>query len=112
MGTVLDVKFGRPLVVFEPRDVLDVIDLYCGEDIARYLRDIFDNDTAEERAVELQVNTDLDSYEAQLESNSRAFCDIREEVEALKKEIEGTRINRVKVNDRLRIITILIDNQI
>lgn len=109
---VLDIKFERPVTVFSPYDVLDIVDRYCGWDMARYLRSLFDSYADADRECEARLNTDLDSYEASLESNTTAFQDILTEIEGLEKELGRTRLNRENLRKRLNVITTIISNQI
>lgn len=107
---VLDIKFERPVTVFSPYDVLDIVDHYCGWDMARYLRSLFDCYAG--RQCEARLNINLADYKAALESNTGAFRDILMEIEELEKEIGRTRLSREKLRERLNFITAIINNQI
>lgn len=57
-------------------------------------------------------NTDLASYEASLESNSRAFQDIQAEAAAITGVLQQKRISREKIAHSIREIGKIISNQI
>lgn len=109
---VLDVKFERPITVFKPQDVLDIVDRYCGYDIADYLRDLFDRYESNDRELEAKTDSDFESYEAQVESNAAAFQDILAEVEGLNAELEQPRLNRDRLRNRLSTVSKILSNQI
>jgi predicted RNase H-like nuclease (RuvC/YqgF family) len=109
---VLDVKFERPITVFKPHDTLDIVDRYCGYDIAQYLRDLFDKYADEDRKLAAKADSDLLSYEKQVESNATAFQDLLAEIGEFEKEIGQSRLNREKLRKRLDAIATIINNQI
>ena len=112
MPTVLTAKVEGAVTVFKPQDVLDIIDRHCGWDIAKYMRDLFDEYEDADHEAELRMNSDLNSYEASLESNATAFQDILSEIEGLEQELDRARLNREKLHKRLAAVRKILNNQI
>ena len=59
-----------------------------------------------------KVNTDLDSYESSLQSNTAAFIDILEILKTVNVLVSAKRIDKAKISKALKQIEILISNQI
>ena len=57
-------------------------------------------------------NTDLASYEADLESNRRAFQDIQDELICISNILRWKRMNRELLSDHVKRIKTIISNQI
>ena len=57
-------------------------------------------------------NTDLASYEADLESNYRAFQDIQDELICISNILRWKRMNRELLSDHVKRIKTIISNQI
>ena len=66
----------------------------------------------EVRSAKAGENTELDSYEADLESNHRAFQDIQTEAAVITGVLQENRINREKIAHAIREIGKILSNQI
>jgi hypothetical protein len=102
----------HPVTLLDRRDILEYIRLFMGYDAERFVRQIIDDLENDERETETRMNSDLDSYEASLESNARAFGEIKSHVEHLQVELEKSRINKTKANALLTQIVTEISNQL
>lgn len=69
-------------------------------------------DDEEVRSAKAGENTDLASYEADLESNHRAFQDIQTEAAVITGVLQEKRINREKIAHAIREIGKILSNQI
>jgi hypothetical protein len=92
---------GKPETIFKARDFEYLVEKYMGYEAAKYFREYAEKADEEVRSAKAGENTDLASYEADLESNHRAFQDIQEK-----------RINREKIAHAIREIGKILSNQI
>lgn len=75
MPNVLMIR-DKPETIFTARDFEYHIEQCMGYEAAAYFRELFEDAEAEVESAKRGENTDLASYEASLESNTRAFQDI------------------------------------
>ena len=94
---------GKPETIFKARDFEYLVEKHMGYEAAKYFR---------EYAEKAGENTDLASYEADLESNHRAFQDIQTEAAVITGVLQEKRINREKIAHAVREIGKIISNQI
>ncbi len=117
MAEVLLIK-DKPETIFEPRDFEYLLDKYLGYDASRYFRNLVEELQVAADMTEAKVNTDLDSYQSSLESNTVAFQEIQEEVLGILKychEISNYPIKFKAVQpimERLKEVKKIINNQI
>ena len=78
MGGVLMIA-GKPETIFNARDFEYLVEKHMGYEAAKYFREYAEEADEEVRSAKAGENTDLASYEADLESNHRAFQDIQTE---------------------------------
>lgn len=83
-----------------------------GYEAAKYFREYAEKADEEVRSAKAGENTDLASYEADLESNRRAFQDIQTEAAVIMGVLQEKRINREKITHAVREIGKIISNQI
>ena len=76
---------GKPETIFKARDFEYLVEKYMGYEAAKYFREYAEKADEEVRSAKAGENTDLASYEADLESNRRAFQDIQDELICMKK---------------------------
>lgn len=69
---------GKAETIFEPKDFEYLIDKNLGYDAGKYFRELVEELKYAADETEVKVNTDLGSYEASLETNTRAFQDIED----------------------------------
>lgn len=98
---------GKPETIFKARDFEYLVEKHMGYEAAKYSRLI-----AEPVAKLAGENTDLASYEADLESNHRAFQDIQTEAAVITGVLQEKRINREKIAHAVREIGKILSNQI
>ena len=99
---------GKPETIFKARDFEYLVEKHMGYEAAKYFREYAEKADEEVRSAKAGENTDLASYEADLESNHRAFQDIQTEAAVLQEK----RINREKIAHAVREIGKIISNQI
>lgn len=85
---------------------------HMGYEAAKYFREYAEKADEEVRSAKAGENTDLASYEADLESNRRAFQDIQTEAAVIMGVLQEKRINREKITHAVREIGKIISNQI
>lgn len=103
---------GKPETVFNARDFEYLVEKHMGYEAAEYFREYAEQADEEVRSAKAGENTDLASYEADLESNQRAFQDIQEEVTVIMGVLQEKRLNREKITRSIRKIGKIISNQI
>lgn len=103
---------GNNEMVFNSDDFKNLISKCMGDEAAAYFGEIVDSANAAVLAAEDKTNSDLLSYEASLESNSTAFCDILEELASISAVLDSKRMNRDKIAQSVRAINKIINNQI
>ena len=101
----------QKIMVCEPADTLDVIERLCGEDIAQYIREAFNQRTLEEFRIKEELNSDLSSYEASLESDNSAFTDALDGLDKLDAELNKPRLNRDNLRAGARAIRQIIEDR-
>lgn len=110
---LINLSNGQNELVMSPNDLQYIADKYLGYEYAAEIGNLITQATEEEIYVEKRINTDLDSYESELESNRDCFLDISEQVEQFQSYLaDAKRIERTKLNTLLNNILISINNQI
>ena len=112
MKATLYLKDGSTSTIFTFKQFLDMVQDYMGDDVAKWLEG---HCSALEKAADrtaAAIDTDLASYEASLESNARAFQDIQDEAAAIMNVLQGKRINRAAITYSIRLIGLIISDQI
>lgn len=99
---------GKPETIFKARDFEYLVEKHMGYEAAKYFREYAEKADEEVRSAKAGENTDLASYEADLESNHRAFQDIQTVTGVLQEK----RINREKIAHAIREIGKILSNQI
>ena len=113
MADVLTLKgTGEAAVLLKAHDIVDYVRRYMGNNAADYIRELIDELEDADRETERRMNSDLDAYESQLDSNRNAFNDIHDCVERLQNEIEKSRCDKMKIANMLTEIEKIITNQI
>ena len=75
---------GKPETIFKARDFEYLVEKYMGYEAAKYFREYAEKADEEVKSAKAGENTDLASYEADLESNHRAFQDIQTEAAVMR----------------------------
>lgn len=109
---VISLKDGKPVTLFKFEDFLELVDQHMGFDAARWLREYAEQLDSVANYTTAKIETDLTGYEADLESNRKAFQDIQAEAEAITKVLQGSRLDRRKITHAIRQIGTIISNQI
>ena len=103
---------GKTETIFKARDFEYLVEKHMGYEAAKYFREYAEKADEEVRSAKAGENTDLASYEADLESNHRAFQDIQTEAAVIMGVLQEKRINREKIAHAVREIGKIISNQI
>lgn len=103
---------GKPETIFKARDFEYLVEKYMGYEAAKYFREYAEKADEEVRSAKAGENTDLASYEADLESNRRAFQDIQDELICISNILRWKRMNRELLSDHVKCIKTIISNQI
>lgn len=103
---------GKPETIFKARDFEYLVEKYMGYEAAKYFREYAEKADEEVRSAKAGENTDLASYEADLESNHRAFQDIQTEAAVIMGVLQEKRINHEKIAHAIREIGKILSNQI
>lgn len=103
---------GKPETVFNARDFEYLVEKHMGYEAARYFREYAEKADEEVRAAKAGENTDLASYEANLESNQRAFQDIQDELMGISNILRWKRMNRELLSNYVKRIKAIISNQL
>ena len=103
---------GKPETIFKARDFEYRVEKYMGYEAAKYFREYAEKADEEVRSAKAGENTDLASYEADLESNRRAFQDIQDELICISNILRWKRMNRELLSDHVKRIKTIISNQI
>ena len=110
MANVLMIA-GEPETIFDARDFEYQVEKHMGYEAAKYFRDYIERADEKVRVAEAGLNTDLDSYEASLESNCSAFEDIQVEAAVIMEVLQQKRIDRKRIAHAIREIGKIISNQ-
>ena len=103
---------GKPETIFKARDFEYLVEKYMGYEAAKYFREYAEKADEEVRSAKAGENTDLASYEADLESNRRAFQDIQDELICIFNILRWKQMNRELLSDHVKRIKTIISNQI
>lgn len=103
---------GKPETIFKARDFEYLVEKHMGYEVAKYFREYAEKADEEVRSAKAGENTDLASYEADLESNRRAFQDIQDELICISNILRWKRMNRELLSDHVKRIKTIISNQI
>lgn len=103
---------GKPETIFKARDFEYLVEKYMGYEAAKYFREYAEKADEEVKSAKAGENTDLASYEADLESNHRAFQDIWDELICISNILRWKRMNRELLSDHVKRIKTIISNQI
>jgi hypothetical protein len=112
MGTVLSLADGTTEVITSRDDFQDLIRKKLGKDAEDFFIEEIEELTKQADYTEHQVNSDLTSYEASLESNSRCFNGLLDGISKMKMLLQATRINRSEMLNLLDEMQREILNQI
>lgn len=111
MADVLMIAW-KPETIFKARDFEYLVEKRMGYEAAKYFREYAEKADEEVRSAKAGENTDLASYEADLESNRRAFQDIQDELICISNILRWKRMNRELLSDHVKRIKTIISNQI
>ncbi|MDD4624540.1 MAG: hypothetical protein PHX40_04135 [Bacilli bacterium] len=89
-------------------DFLKLVERHMGEDAGEIVSSMINN----ARYEEIKANSDMESYEASLDSNNTAFSDLLDEFEQMEEEIDAKRMNRTNILKLLENCKRIVNNQI
>lgn len=96
---VVTLKDGKNTIFAEnERDLVYLIREYLSDDVSIWVEDYIQKLIKEADYTDRKVNTDLNSYESQLENQNSAFSEISEQLDNLKEYIDDTTKKMTKKN--------------
>lgn len=108
MADTIHLPDGSMEVIFSRDDFQRLVYEKLGYDAEQKLIEII----KEADYTQAKVDTDLESYEASLESNTRCLNDLLDDIEGLKNLLENKRLNKTKMAKLLDQMETKISNQI
>ena len=75
---IITLKNGKSEIMYDFRDFLESVEKFMGWDARHYLEEYAEELQEAANYTEARINSDLDSYESDLESNTCAFNDIED----------------------------------
>lgn len=112
MVTTLTLNNGNTEIISNMNHFIELIDDNLGYDAKIYLSNKIENLQHDADYNQAKINTDIECYEMDLQSNTSCFIEISDTVEQLKEITNSKRVNKKKMNDLLEHIDTLINNQI
>lgn len=112
MADVIVLKDQSVQILFEPINFQYLVEQFMGYDAENYFRELIEKLQDEADYTTSKVDTDLESYEASLESNTACFQDILEVTEQMKTILEAPRMNKNKMFKLIEQVQKEINNQI
>jgi len=112
MADVITLKDGSVETLLEPRDFQYLVEKHMGYDVETYFRTLIEKLQEEADYTKAKVETDLDSYEAQLEGNTTCFLDILDIIKGAEKLLMKKRLNKAELVKLLNQIKTEINNVI
>ncbi len=103
---------GNTELVLQPSDFKYVVEKYIGYDAGRYFESLLTELQMRADQARLKIDTDLDSYEASLDSNLRCFNDLLDIGEEFRQLARANRIDRKKLLHLIDRMESTITNQI
>ena len=108
----MSLKDGSVETLLEPKDFQYLVEKHMGYDAESYFRNLLEKLQSEADYTQAKVDTDLESYEASLESNTRCMNDILDDLEAMKDILHAKRMDKQKLFNLIEQIETKINNQI
>jgi len=112
MAEVMQLKDGKVQTVFDSKDFKWLLEQYMGYEASRYFENLIDGLEQAVQEAQNKENSDLGSYEASLESNTRAFQDILEVTNQMVETIYANRLQKDKLIKQVEEVRKIINNQI
>lgn len=112
MADVISLKDGSVETLLQPKDFLYLVEKYMGYDVETYFENLISILQEEVEDAQDKEQSDIGSYEASLESNTRCFIDIQEAMEEMQLILEAPRINKNKLFKLIEQVQTKINNQI
>lgn len=112
MAEVMVLKDGSVETLLEPKDFQYLIEKYMGYDAETYFRNLVEELQTEADFTTKKLDTDLESYEASLESNTRCFNDLLDSIKEAVNLLDEKRLNKTQMGKLLDQMKKQINNQI
>lgn len=112
MADVISLKDGSVETLFEPKDFQYLVEKHMGYDAETYFRTLVEELQSEADYNEKKLDTDLESYEASLESNARCFNDLLDSIKEAVNLLDEKRLNKTQMGKLLSQMEKQIKNQI
>lgn len=112
MAEVMQLKNGKVQTVFDSKDFKWLLEQYMGYEASRYFENLLDDLKQAVQEAQDKENSDLGSYEASLESNTRSFQDILEVTNQMVETIYANRLQKDKLIKQVEEVRKIINNQI
>ncbi len=112
MADVISLKDGSVETIFEPKDFKYLVEKHMGWDADKYFENLISELQEQADYTQAKVDTDLESYEASLESNTRCMNDILDDLKAMETILNAKRMDKQKLFNLIEQIETKINNQI
>ena len=112
MPHVIELKDGKLLTPFGIRDLLDAVQDYAGEELRREIESYIDTNVEDVGDYEKEYDRMEQDNERLADHQRSVLCNIRDEVEALNTLLQGTRLNRRRMQGAVRIIQQMINREL
>lgn len=97
MGQLIVLPDGQKMTIIELKDLLEVIDVYCGFDVRNIVRDGIRDLMQEKEDLEMENKDYQRTFECEQERKTDFLNDIRDDCEELLDETAAARMNRRKI---------------
>lgn len=112
MADVISLKDGSVETILEPKDFQYLVEKHMGWDAEKYFENLISKLQEQADYTQAKVDTDLESYEASLESNTRCMNDILDDLKAMETILNAKRMDKQKLFNLIEQIETKINNQI
>lgn len=111
-GHVISLKNGQTATVFNLKDVLEIVDFYCGFDMRNVLRDGIRDLQAENEELEMKNRDYQNTIECNNEEERELLLAVRDECDALLDELVEQRLSRRKMQKITKNIYRLVNDEL
>ena len=96
----IDLPNGNKELITDEENLIDIADKFVGYEYSKIIEDIISTKSAEEQYAEMKYNSDMVSYEQQLDNYNSCLTDINDTLEELENYLsDAKRINRNTIDN-------------
>ena len=112
MPHVIQLKDGKLLIVFEIRDVLEVVENYIGQETRKYIEEYLEENIQDTKDFETQL-TEYEKEIDQMGDHQRhILCDVLEKMDALDGLLREQRLNRKRILEAVNNIRQIVNREL